>query len=436
MYKSLEVNIFYNILKYLSILFASILLIDAGCEAGERRCEILQYKLDRLYFSAGEEADIFSHSSYKVVSGSDTLYRGQIDQSFAGVSYSDSTGGFFETVDLTSCYALVETAESDSLAVIGLHFQNMDNDEIRFILPDNILPEKNRSDTLITENGRRLLISKLNDDNVASSYQAAGDFDIHIAYDSLYITMSEAVTFSASAPYLAVLVPNLSKKSSSGGVLTTSLYYNFSAFLLPHLFDGDRPLPAYSLFAAGGSGRRPYVYDPEKGRELYRGFHDRPDKLSLYYSAPSLRKVANYFADIMAREKIKVNISDSDNDADLILTYLPTDNQTPQRSLRYLYELLNKTEAADASRKETLTIIGNYLEAADAADRTETVLNYCTLADRSFIHDLGIFPLFRPTLYVTFEKYLVNCRFDASGRLDVYNITKLKLPSENMETER
>ena len=122
----MEVNIFYNTLKYLTILFASIILIDSGCEAGERRCEVLQYKLDRLYFSAGEEADIFSHSSFMIVCGSDTLYRGRIDRALAGISYSDSTGGFFDSVILTSCYALVETAESDSTAVIRIHFQNMD----------------------------------------------------------------------------------------------------------------------------------------------------------------------------------------------------------------------------------------------------------------------------------------------------------------------
>ncbi|MBN1211331.1 MAG: hypothetical protein JXA92_02030 [candidate division Zixibacteria bacterium] len=413
-----------------------MILTAAACEADEHRCEILQYKLDRLYFSAGEEADIFSHSSFKIVCGSDTLYRGWIDQSIAGVSYSDTTGGFFDSVDLSSCFALIATAENDSLAVIIVHFQNMADDEIKFILSDNIAAEEDLYDTLITEDGRGLLISKLDVDDIVTSYQAAKEYDIQIAYDSQYITVFEVGTISASAPYIAVLMPNLAKNSSAGGVLTTSLYYNFSGFLLPHLFDGDNPLPAYSLFAEDGTSRRPYVYDPGKGRELYRGFHDRPGELSLYYSAFSLRKVADYFADILAREKIKVNISDTDHDADLILTYIPTDNQKPQKSLRYLYELLSKTETFDASRKETLTIIGNYLEAAEEAEKPETVLNYCSLADRGFIHDLGVFPLFRPLLYVTFEKNIKNCGFDASGRLDVYNVTKLVMPTENKETDR
>ena len=256
MYKSLEVKIFYNILKYLTILFAGIILTGNVCEAEELRCEILQYKLDRLYFPAGEGADIFSHCGFKIVRGSDTLYRGQIARSFEGVSYSDPTGAFFNSVDLSSCKAVIETADSDSLADLHLRFQNMDDDEIKFILPENILFEPTGSDTLILENGRRLFLSKLDIFNITFANQPIDIFEISITYDSQFTPGPDYRAFTAGAPYIAVLVPNLGRTSSSGGVLTTSLYYNFSAFLLPHLFEGDNPLPAYSLFASEGTGRR------------------------------------------------------------------------------------------------------------------------------------------------------------------------------------
>ena len=177
----MEVNIFYNILKYSTILLTSLTLTVNVCESEELRCEILQYKLDRLYFSAGEEADIFSHSGFKIVCGSDTLYQGRIDRSFAGVSYSDTTGGLFDSVDSVSCYALIETATGDSLADLHIRFQNMDDNEIKLILPENIFTEPNSFDTIITENGRRIFISQLNDLNSAMGYQATDIADIIFA---------------------------------------------------------------------------------------------------------------------------------------------------------------------------------------------------------------------------------------------------------------
>ncbi|MDD3732619.1 MAG: hypothetical protein PHU88_09620 [candidate division Zixibacteria bacterium] len=401
--------------------------------ANEYRSNILQLNQDRLYFSAGEEANIFPCSKFKVFCSQDSLYSGTIEKSYLGVSYSTPTGGFFDSVYLGSCFAVIETAGIDSQTIITVGLSAMDSVEQSILFFHPLKSADYPLTTLSTSAGNRILILSNGTENDIYDSSLIYDIDIHITYDSQYTTPPPSTTKSSRAPFLAVLLPNLSKASSVQGILTTSLYYRFSAFLLPYLFEGDLPVPVYSFFTSDDSGRRPYPYDPQKGKVLLTRLAPRPEQLNLSFEHPSLQKVALYFADILAREKIRVDITTDSREADLILTYIPAGDLSTPTGLEYLISILEKFEPAETSQIENLKIISDYLEASQKTDKPDIKEKYYTLAEQGLIHDLGIFPLFRPTLFMTCNKYIGNCHFDENGRFDYRNLTRLKLPATEKE---
>lgn len=430
----MEVNIFYNILKYSTILLISILSVIINSIAGEYRSNILQLNQDRLYFSAGEEANIFFGSKFTVFCSQDSLYSGMIERSYLGISYSTPTGGFFDSVDIGSCLAVIETAGIDSQTIITIEFSTMDSVEQSFLFFPSLKPAAYSLTPLSTAAGNQILILSNGTENDIYDSSQIYDIDIHITYDSQYTTPPPSTTKSSRAPFLAVLLPNLSKASSAQGILTTSLYYRFSAFLLPYLFDGDLPFPVYSFYTGDDSRRRPYPYDSQKGKVLLARLAPRPEQLTLSFEHPSLKKVAHYFADILAREKIRVDITADSREADVILTCIPVGNFSTPVGLEYLISILEKFEPAEISQKENLKIISDYLEASQKTDKPDIKQKYYTLAEQGLIYDLGVFPLFRPSLFVTCKKHIGNCDFDENGRLDYKNLIRLKLPAPEKES--
>ncbi|MFZ5979416.1 MAG: hypothetical protein ACOYVF_02185 [Candidatus Zixiibacteriota bacterium] len=390
--------------------------------AGEHQSEILQYKIDRFYFSSGVEENIFTGSRFVVIQNDDTLYQGKIEASYPGVSYSEITERNFEKDLLDNFIVFIETADSDSGAVIHIGLNVIDSLLARLIFNDTASSLTNPVNLIYNP-----ALDKL------ATLLETGRLDMLISYDSSLFPIRESSSLSAPAPYFAALVPNLGRNVTTGGMLATSLYYRYSSFYLPFMFEGDRVEPVYSFFRSDGFGHRTYPFDPDKGAKLFKNNIISPAVLTLGVNSPSLRKSADFFADILARDRVQVKIVEHDTDADFFIMFVPLETVSPQYSLSYIYRFLTGQVITDDAVKENLTIIGDYLESAAKAADTAACYHYCRLADRNLKNDLGVFPLFRPTLFLTASHRLKNCAFDAAGHIKTATIDKLILPTDRTE---
>jgi len=422
LYKSLEVNIFNYTKKYPAILLLVIFVAVSAIRAGEYKSDILQYKLERVYFSAGEEVNIFTGCHFAIVCGNDTVYQNQIEASYPGISYSVITDNKFENQSFNECVALIETADLDSGAVINIGLRDMDTTVAGMLF---------NTDSTTAGNPVNMIFNPAYE-NIAARFES-GQLDILLSYDSSGFYHRESKPLTAPAPYFAALIPNLAKTSTTDGMLATSLYYRYSSFYLPFIFDGDRAAPVYSFYKADGTGHRAYPYDIDKGAQLFKNIDSPPQQITLSVISRNLQKTANFFADMLARDRVPVNIVDDDTDADFFIVFVPFNADSPLVSLGYIQNILSGQESSNSSQKENLTIIGNYLEAASKTTDTAVQLHYFRLADQSLKHDLGVFPLFRPGLYMTASKRVKNCVFDASGRPVITNLIKLILPTDKTE---
>jgi hypothetical protein len=246
---------------------------------------------------------------------------------------------------------------------------------------------------------------------------------------------SSSEVISSPAPFIAVLMPNLSKKTRGLAMVTTSLYYRFDVSRLwwPSFFQSEMPTPVNRHYITSEAGPRSYPFDPRKGQLLVTKNRDIPSKLKIGVQNRRLTQIAEYFADILSRDKLRLEVRGNDPDADLFLTFVPVDFDDPVLSLWYITELLRQQEPHHKSDKEALTIIENHLHSARAAHDVATSYHFYRLADRALQSDLGVFPLFRPTIYFLPGNNLKNARFDESGYLDLSSLTKIILPPTDWE---
>ena len=199
--------------------------------------------------------------------------------------------------------------------------------------------------------------------------------------------------------------------------------------LFPVFALSDSPSPIFRLYPVSGTSPRAYPFDPQQGRQLLSNHKGRPREVSIAVTNRMLGNVGQFFADVLAQDRIGVEIYQHNRSADLTLEYVPVDRDDPLVSLEYIYARLADSQARDKRTKETLEVIRGYLDAAAAAEDAATLFHFVRLADRSLQQDVGVFPLFRPAVYFMSGRDLINVRFDDSGRLDVNGLTKLSLPS-------
>ncbi len=143
----------------------------------------------------------------------------------------------------------------------------------------------------------------------------------------------------------------------------------------------------------------------------------------------SLEKLAFYFADVLSRDRIEVELVRSFEDADVYLAFVPIGEQNRIRSIHYIRDMFLKQKPSSTSMEEAQSIVENSLWSARAADSNERREYYCRMAEQSLMYDLGLFPLFRPTIFFHASEMLKNYHFDDNCFLDLEALTKLKLPS-------
>jgi len=452
--------------KHLAAIAFSILL---GCcsvdtAASEITTSVLQYKLSNLYFGCGEESNIFAGSPFTLYYHSDSLCSGKIEFSYAGVSVS----GHIDSTDipelLDSCYVVIQAAELQVGAVLEfgtrIYLESLVNtggksltDQSTAILitgdifgDDSLSGEKllfeRTDDTLVgrshsyAEDDSSAFLQSLrliyydNDDAMIYDFET-GRLDGCISYSRLRGISDETDELHHPAPIIAVLTPNLSRKINELGSLTTSLYYRFDHKRLQVYFGGDRIRPCNTFFTHEKPTPRVFPHDPEKGRRLFTRLGDRPRFLSIFAAQPELVQTANYFSDVLSRDRCRTELVDKRSDADIYIEFIPNNTQDAQDGIRYLIHELTQDTLAGSRAAEIVRMAIRQLEWAVSSSDGSGQGQYLKLIERRLIDDLGLFPLFRPSIFVTTRKQIKGVRFDHNGCLDLGNLRRAILPDSD-----
>ncbi|MEW6412734.1 MAG: hypothetical protein AB1483_09715 [Candidatus Zixiibacteriota bacterium] len=421
-------------LKSIIVTVIALAVVTASpvVSAAEFESKILQYKHGRIYFDAGEEQLIFPGSRFTLYRDDDSVYSGRIERAFFGISYSAPTFNFSDSSKIDKLRALIQTADIDSVSTIVLCCRDLTASEMISPVIDSTgaLVIRSGKDPLFAARGNSVRIEPV-DDYVLTSDLAG------MTCDGVLSTEPLPEPFSApdkvvvhDAPFFAALLPNLSKETNRDAYPSTSLYYRFDVRIMwPAVFGSKTPTPVHRLYAVSGVSPRSYDYDPDKGRQLLSKNHNRPKKITIGVLNSRLQKVAEFFADVLSRDKINVQINQNDTEADLLLTFVPIVWDDPAVSLWYILGLLSTHEPATKAQREALTIAASYVQNSRSAEDAATRFYFCRLADRSLQQDLGVFPLFRPSVYFSPGMNLMEAGFDESGYPNLETLTKLRLPA-------
>jgi len=408
-----------------------VLMIAApAAHGGWIDCDVIQVKHDRLYFSVGTEARVFHNSRYVIACGEDTLCSGRIEVSSLGVGYSVPLDSLLDTLLAwtadDSCRALVETAGIDSISQIRIAGAGLSALDLAAMYSDPpwMLAPGGQVVWGETRQGNRIRLAARPEIDARSW---TDDADAILGYAPSAGHYSSAIV--VNAPLVAVLIPNLDKKANRDGVLTTSLYYRIGTAVLPHLFKAGEARMVTSIVSSDSLATRSFPYDPKRGRELLRDRHNRPKKIRIDYTSPSLKDAAVYLADVLSRDRVSVELDPGNDDADLILTFVPTYREDACRGLSNLHLLLQRHDARTNAQREAMDIVESNLESARESADSFSYRRYCRLAEQTMMMDLGMFLLFRPRLHFQSAPALTGATFDDDGRIDPAALVKLRLPT-------
>lgn len=408
------------------LIFALLVLMIDPVWAGQVRCGILQYKLDRLYFPFGEEENIFPNSRFVLYNNTDSLMTGRIASSQPGVSYSYPMDSSLALSDIDSLHAIIETADIDSVSMIRIGFDLPEGRKSTLHHNENIPGESAPLFHIVTSAGNPLEIVIYNSFLEMTLALEAHQIDGFISFNEYKPFGADIATAAYPAEYFAALIPDVSRPVNERGILSTSLYYRFNSAQSSAYFAGDGVRQFNSLYLKEPPVPRFYDYDPEKGRNLLKALGKKPKEISIAVSEAALIGTANYFIDILNRDRIKCRLEeDRDKDHDLYMDFVPLSETDRAASLRYIVSVISADTVSGEPVNTTLKIIDNYIRQGDALTDAGSAAYYYDRAERSLIDDLGVFPLFRSTIYMTAYDYIrnfnydmyINSRFDLIGRI-------------------
>ena len=413
----------------LIIMTAVMLVMTVIVQAGQIECDVLQYKLGRLYFPHGQEEMVFEHSPFTIYKGDDSICSGMIGFSGDGVSYSEPLGYELDNDKIESLHAEIATAEIDSTSTIRIGFELPGGENCGPVGSEKTFDELNPPLRAITKNGNPLELHFYNSFLEMTFGLEAHKIDGFISFNEYKPSDEDIITVAYPAEFFAVLFPIVSHPVNDRGVLSTSMYYRFNPLQSSSFFSGDGVRPFNSLYLKDAPTGRFYDYDPEKGRDLLKALKKKPKEISIAVSEPTLIKTANYFVDILNRDRIKCRFEkDRDNYHDIYLDLVPLSEDDPAGSLRYIVRVLSADTLSGEPVNTVIRIIDNYIKQGDKISDVAKAAYYYDRAERSLIDDLGVFPLFRPIVYMTSYRYLSNFNYDMyiSDRLD--EVTRIVMP--------
>ena len=149
-----------------------------------------------------------------------------------------------------------------------------------------------------------------------------------------------------------------------------------------------------------------------------------------------LRQLATYFADILSRDRCAVELTDNWWSADIRFELVPISDENPSAGIYFLHQQLVGDSVSGLPTNEAIRIISSYFRTVSATRNQEQYYYFLHRAEEAMIEDIGVFPLFRPTLFFVAHKHLQGVNFDKSGHLDCSYLARLLLPSVHAESER
>ncbi|MCP4705432.1 MAG: hypothetical protein GY865_12585 [candidate division Zixibacteria bacterium] len=419
------------------LIFIFLMIFGSGlCLADEVEkinTEIIQKKMDRFYFATGVEENIFQDCSYIIIKSNDTLYKGLIEASYPGVSYSYQIDNISDTINIDSFVAYIQPAAIDSLTPIKIGI-------LKSIPYGSLSNFPGIISVTLSSDSARIGESKYGNILHTHHYDSemkmlwdfeAGIIDAYISYNAENRSHIGQTSISTPAPFYVAMIPNISKPVNNKAFLTTSLYYRFNAERISTLFDGDNVTVQNCLFPCLRKFKRMYEYNPENGRNLLNYMDKKPKKIFIKLQNESLEKLGQYFADVLSRDRIKTRFTEDNDKADINLKFVSLYDP--------FYSILTFIESDLLEYKDTNN---TFLELLDILEYYKTV-TYMTSqiylperVQRPLIEDIGVFPLLRPSLFFRSSDNLKGFAFDNNGLMDLSNLRKVILPQKIAGADR
>lgn len=403
-----------------AVVLLALLSPPAGAQDADGtwvQCRVLQCKLNRLYFDVGEESRVFAGHRAVVIRKKDTLWSGVIEQAYEGVSISEKISA---PPEIKSVTAFVQTAPLDSHAVLRIG--------------TIILPALPAARPAVVFDGMSTLTGGLIDSVVIAKYVDVQSMQIDfqarlldgiLTYQADYFGDEEIKVESAPAPYLAAIVPNASSALNRRRLLTSSLMYRFDTVIARGLFDGSG-IRFESRLVTDSPSSSWFAFDPEKGRRLLRASADKATAVRIYVPDSELRKVAGYLADLLARDQFKSVLTESREECDLSLVFIPANSRRPDATLRAMLDLLGPDSAAVVELSASIREVSAQLQNADESVEPFRRRQAWLAAELVLIGDLGCYPLFRPTLYFVSHKSIRGSIFNSDGGINPVGLVRVR----------
>jgi MarR-like DNA-binding transcriptional regulator SgrR of sgrS sRNA len=225
-------------------------------------------------------------------------------------------------------------------------------------------------------------------------------------------------------------MPHVGRLFNYHGELTTSLYYQFDDSRLALCFRGDKVSIVNRLLSPlvdTLTQPRWYDFDPSRGKKLFERMSHRPSRVRLYSGHPALHGLARYFADILARDRCAVEVTPDRHLADLSIEFVPYRKNAPRPAMDTLLSLMVRDSLSGTPPGEYLRRIELELAQHRTSFSPAGSSRHLETVSRIMAEDLGLFPLFRPTLYIHTHKRLRNVVLTPDGRVDCDSAIKVWL---------
>jgi hypothetical protein len=369
--------------------------------------DILQIKLNRIYLNVGVEELIFTDYNFWIIDNTDTVLSGKIEFVNEGISISYPIDTDYINFENNNYDVIIETAEIDKSEPVYISFPELSEDEFKFISNSNLI-----------ENNRLISIYDINQ-NIKPN-------EIRLSYSNYNSSNKKFI-----APYISALIPNLSEEINREGILTTSIYYIYNHDRLFSLSQKEA-IESY-CFWVNHDCNRAYNRSPEKGKELLKRLREKPSKIKISYLSESLKEQAEYIADILAQERIQVEITENNITADLFLMYIPLDPTSPSKTFISIKEFLSEFDILSTSHNETVSILNNYIERLNNSDPNLNEKHFYNIIDNGLKYDLSVFPLFQPFIHIQYGNELIYIEPENKSKFDFNNFQKIKHPNSKTE---
>ncbi len=408
------------------VLILVALVAGVVCEAAEVQTTVLQYQLGRMYFPVGEEQQVYKGAPFVVYFGADTVASGRIAFAGPAISYSFPLDGAFDTLQLSSLHAVLQTADINLNDTIRLGYTGPLPACVSRVETDT-METGETADSLGLPQQPMEFVSYRSQLPMALDFES-GKLDGFFSY-SRYLSSEVAIAENSKAGYYAALVPDVSSHPEDNSFLTTSLYYRIDSSRYAVMFDGEKAVPANCLYDGTQDCLRAFPFDPSRGRSLLQHMSDRGRTFGICVGDESLQPAAVFLSDILSRDRLHTEIITDDNGCACHLIYVPLFDGHPDSSLDYIYRFLADDTVPGNEINKTIAVVGKYIELGQTASDETVKERFFQLAQKSLLEDIGVFPLFRPVLYFVANDGLKGCRFGSEGAFDTAVLHKIRPPT-------